>query len=317
MTRAVRLIAIAVVCAVWVPAHAAGATQAGAPPASTLREGAALFARGRLADAEATFTRAVTRKPKDHLAWVWLGVVEYHRGDYAQAAAAFEYAARLQPRDTTALLWWGHTLLRTGQSEAAEAAFRRVLLTKGSPRAYEQAVQSLRVIRAAPALAAPDAAVGPAAPGWVLAVESYRALARYYNPRLRPEEADLIARSLLQYSRQFNLDPRLVVALVVVESGFQPRARSRVGAMGLGQLMPATARALGVNPDDPAQNLYGTIRYLRGNLDRFGWGNVHLALAAYNAGRGAVERYEGIPPYDETRWYVYNVTSLYRRLLAI
>jgi len=81
--------------------------------------------------------------------------------------------------------------------------------------------------------------------------------------------------------------------------------------------MPETARALGVNPDDPVQNLYGTIRYLRGNLDRFGWKNLHLALAAYNAGRGAVERYEGIPPYDETRWYVYNVTSLYRRLLSL
>jgi soluble lytic murein transglycosylase-like protein len=87
--------------------------------------------------------------------------------------------------------------------------------------------------------------------------------------------------------------------------------------MGLGQLMPATARALGVNPWDPVQNLYGSIRYLRGNIDRFGYGNAHLALAAYNAGRGAVERYEGIPPYAETRWYVANVSSLYRRLLAI
>jgi soluble lytic murein transglycosylase-like protein len=81
--------------------------------------------------------------------------------------------------------------------------------------------------------------------------------------------------------------------------------------------MPATARALGVNPWDPVQNLYGSIRYLRGNLDRFGWEQPHLALAAYNAGRGAVTRYEGIPPYAETQWYVANVSSLYRRLLAI
>jgi soluble lytic murein transglycosylase-like protein len=81
--------------------------------------------------------------------------------------------------------------------------------------------------------------------------------------------------------------------------------------------MPETARALGVDPLEPVQNLYGAIRYLRGNLDRFGWQNVHLALAAYNAGRNAVDRYEGIPPFAETQWYVANVTSLYRRLLAI
>jgi soluble lytic murein transglycosylase-like protein len=81
--------------------------------------------------------------------------------------------------------------------------------------------------------------------------------------------------------------------------------------------MPATARALGVNPWDPVQNVYGSIRYLRGNLDRFGWDRPHLALAAYNAGRGAVARYEGIPPYPETQWYVANVSSLYRRLMAM
>ena len=82
-------------------------------------------------------------------------------------------------------------------------------------------------------------------------------------------------------------------------------------------LVRATADALGVNPWDPTQNLYGAIRYLRGNLDRFGWENPHLALAAYNAGRGAVERYDGIPPYAETQWYVYNVTTLYRRFLTM
>ena len=154
-----------------------------------------------------------------------------------------------------------------------------------------------------------------AASAWATDPAAYQRLALHYNPDLSPAVARMIGDALVAYSRQFDIDPRLVAALVIIESGFQPRARSRAGAIGLGQLMPGTASALGVEPDDPVQNLYGTVRYLRGNLDRFGWERVHLALAAYNAGRGAVERYEGIPPYEETRWYVTAVSRLYRRLL--
>jgi soluble lytic murein transglycosylase-like protein len=103
------------------------------------------------------------------------------------------------------------------------------------------------------------------------------------------------------------IDPALLKGLVSQESGFDPSARSGAGAVGLTQLMPATASALGVtNPLDPAQSLQGGAKYLREQLDRFG-GDETLALAAYNAGPGAVQKYGGIPPYAETQNYVTSV----------
>ncbi|MDR7521020.1 MAG: lytic transglycosylase domain-containing protein [Armatimonadota bacterium] len=289
--------------------------------AATLRDGAARFAQGRLGDAEALFTLAASQRPTDPYAWLWLGVVQFHRGDVLRAHRSVARAADLAPHEATILLWQGHLLARSGRAEEAASAFRQALSARGSPEVRQMAEQALRAVGPLPApLEAQVAQTRALSPGraaaWVLSVRSYDLIARSYNPRLAAREADLIAHALLGYSRQFNLDPRLVVALVVIESGFQPTARSRAGAMGLGQLMPQTARALGVNPWDPVQNLYGTIRYLRGALDQFRW-DAHLALAAYNAGRGAVERYEGIPPYAETQWYVANVTALYRRLLSI
>ena len=103
------------------------------------------------------------------------------------------------------------------------------------------------------------------------------------------------------------IDPALLKGLVSQESGFNPSARSGAGAVGLTQLMPGTASALGVtNPLDPAQSLQGGAKYLREQLDRFG-GDQTLALAAYNAGPGAVQKYGGVPPYAETQNYVTSV----------
>jgi soluble lytic murein transglycosylase-like protein len=107
------------------------------------------------------------------------------------------------------------------------------------------------------------------------------------------------------------IDPALLKGLVSQESGFNPSARSGAGAVGLTQLMPGTASALGVtNPLDPAQSLQGGAKYLREQLDRFG-GDETLALAAYNAGPGAVAAYGGVPPYPETQNYVADVLRNY------
>lgn len=107
------------------------------------------------------------------------------------------------------------------------------------------------------------------------------------------------------------VDPDLVRALIQVESNFNPKARSPKGAMGLMQLMPATARSLNVrNAFDARQNLDGGVKHLAGLLQDFN-GDVSLSLAAYNAGAGAVQRHNGIPPYAETQNYVRKITALY------
>jgi soluble lytic murein transglycosylase-like protein len=122
-----------------------------------------------------------------------------------------------------------------------------------------------------------------------------------------------IERDVSESARRAHVDPALIEAVIANESGFDPNATSTTGARGLMQLMPQTAASLGVDdPYDPAQNVRGGTRYLRSLLDRFG--DVELAVAAYNAGPGAVERYGGVPPYAETKEYVRNVLARYREL---
>lgn len=122
-----------------------------------------------------------------------------------------------------------------------------------------------------------------------------------------------IDRDVRANAQALGVDPELIEAIIANESGFNPKATSRTGARGLMQLMPETAVSLGVlDPYDPAQNVRGGTRYLRTLLDRFG--DVELAVAAYNAGAGAVERYGGVPPYAETQNYVRNVLSRYHEL---
>ena len=111
-------------------------------------------------------------------------------------------------------------------------------------------------------------------------------------------------------ARKFGVDANLVRAIATAESGINQNAVSSVGAVGVMQLMPSTAENLGVNPYDERENIYGGAHYLRQLLDKFN-GNLTQAIAAYNAGPGAVQQYGGVPPYAETQNYVGRVMDIY------
>jgi soluble lytic murein transglycosylase-like protein len=160
----------------------------------------------------------------------------------------------------------------------------------------------------------PGRASAHVAPMFVL----YARALRHFNPRLEDGAAfDLAAATIVQADRE-GIDARLLVAVIAIESRWNPTARSGAGARGLGQLMPRTAAGLGVDADDPIQNISGAAHQLRMLIDRFDERDrptcCILALAAYNAGAGAVVRYGGVPPFAETRVYVRRVMALWRRL---
>lgn len=133
-----------------------------------------------------------------------------------------------------------------------------------------------------------------------------------FGLQISPDASGAVWQPLIKDAAQAaGIDEQLLDALVAAESKYDPNARSRAGAMGLTQLMPDTAKALGVrNPFDPMQNLQGGANYLSQMLARFG-NNREIALAAYNAGPNAVAKHGGIPPYAETRAYVERVMALY------
>lgn len=161
-------------------------------------------------------------------------------------------------------------------------------------RSFTQAVRDM--VKGFRAAAAPQGRAAPRAP----------------SASAAPASAGKFTGPIAAAAKKHELDPALLSAVVSQESGFQPRAISRAGAMGLMQLMPETARALGVrDPFDPAQNIDGGATYLRGLIDRY-HGRLDLALAAYNAGPGAVDHFGGVPPYPETQAYVKNILATYR-----
>ncbi|MCH7945765.1 MAG: lytic transglycosylase domain-containing protein [Armatimonadetes bacterium] len=152
-------------------------------------------------------------------------------------------------------------------------------------------------------------------------IPDYTAYILDKNKRLSVAQAQQIAENILAYSIHYGVDARLVVALILAESRFDPTVTSSAGAQGLGQLMPATSKALGItDPFDIQQSLYGAVRTIRGHLDRHiktthdPFEALVLALAAYNAGPGAVSKYGGVPPYKETEAYIARVIRTFRQL---
>jgi len=161
------------------------------------------------------------------------------------------------------------------------------------------------------------------------AFPAYRDFIWSRNNHLTEQQANDITWAILRYSEQLDTDPRLVVALIIAESDFDPRSTSHAGAMGLGQLMPDEVQDISaktgglMNPYDPVQNIAGSIWLLRTHLAKYSggkamsdlsWQHISLALAAYNAGPGAVKKYGGIPPYRETQNYVRKIAAIYKQL---
>ena len=153
------------------------------------------------------------------------------------------------------------------------------------------------------------------------ATPQYASFIHNHNPHLSARESYRIAEGILGYSRRYGVDARLIVAMVICESDFNPKEVSHAGAMGLGQLMPDTVQDYGItNPFDSVQNLYGTVREIRSHIDKYqnqtgdDYQALVLGLAAYNAGEGAVRRHGGVPPFRETQNYVRKVIKLYHKL---
>jgi soluble lytic murein transglycosylase-like protein len=172
------------------------------------------------------------------------------------------------------------------------------------------------------AIALAAVTTAPARADALTVVRAYAATLERFDMRLDDASALRLALRTVAEASACGLDARLVVALVAVESSWNPAARSPVGAQGLGQLMPGTAAGLGVgDPYDADANLDGTIRHLSGLVARYRdyppQARFERAIAAYNAGAGAVDRYDGIPPYAETQAYVRRVIGLWRRLAGV
>ncbi len=232
------------------------------------------------------------------------GVAAYRAGAPARALGLFREAS-LASTDALSALWAGVAAAATRQWEVAASFFRGALQRPHT--AAEDRIARAWLARLA-ALSAPPQAERPGTP------EAVAALARAVNPRLTLGQARWLGLAVVTAAKREGLDPWLLASVIYTESRFNHASVSWAGAIGLGQLMPDTARAAGVDPVDPWGNILGTAEILRWNYLTFR--NWTLALAAYNAGSDAVRRYGGIPPYAETRIFVNLVLETYRQVRA-
>ncbi len=227
------------------------------------------------------------------------GKTSYQAGDLPRARAAFMQAAALAPASARPALWLGAVAVARGDRAGAEAWFREALRRRPSLPEESCAVQWLDLL-----------GVMISRPRWHLSTpDEYATFVRAVNPALTTEQARWLGSAVISAATRYGVDPRLLVAVIFIESRFNHASVSSAGAEGLGQLMPGTAAGLGVNPRDPLQNLQGAAWLLRLSLGEFS--TLPLALAAYNAGSNAVRRWGGIPPYAETQWYVWAVLWVY------
>jgi len=221
--------------------------------------------------------------------------------DFAKAADLYCRAARLGSADAQFALGW---MYANGRGVSRDDGVAAQLFAMAAEQGHGHAREMVRYTRSSAAAPLPRC---------LLPEES--------APETEnPEQADATAYPkgpifdlVQQLSPRYAVDPKLVMAIISVESGFNVRAISPKNAQGLMQLIPETAHRFRVkNAFDPAQNIQGGLAYLQWLLAFFK-GNVPLVAAAYNAGERAVERYRGIPPYPETRDYVRKVTYLYKK----
>lgn len=228
--------------------------------------------------------------------------VRYEHGegvpqDYGRAVHLYCLAARQGHAAAQYQLGWLYANGRGGlRDDALAAAWFRLAAAQGDTPAQRMLALMSDVEKKRPLCRVPDAAK-----------TDLQSSAGFSPQRRRIEEW------VYRLAPDYELDPDLVLSVIAVESAFNSQARSPKNAQGLMQLIPATAERFGVsNSMDPVQNLQGGMAYLRWLLAFFR-GDVRLALAGYNAGEGAVQRYQGIPPYPETQAYVAKVMRLYGR----
>jgi TPR repeat protein len=219
--------------------------------------------------------------------------------DYAMAADLYCRAARKGDADAAYRLGW---MYANGRGMLRDDRIATGLFRYAAERSHEYAKRMLEHVNDAEAVL-PDCMIPPA----VIAAESRALPMQWTATPERVRIVDIVNR----FAPSFGVEPRLALAIIQAESGFQVSAKSNKNAQGLMQLIPETAERFGVRKlMDPKENIRGGLAYLRWLLAYFE-GDVTLVTAAYNAGEGAVVRYRGVPPYAETREYVARVTGVF------